>query len=237
MGLPLIVVMRARIIGKSFGVAQPALLDELHELAGLCCRDVDHEEIRRVRRQARAPVLEQVVPHDREQQQHHQPEAEGDHLHDALATAPREVRHAIAPGDAHRAAQAPGERDEHEAGAIEHGERDPDACRDVCRRASRRAPASTARRPAPRSRARRRRSSAAAGARGSAAARARAARASAAASAAAQSRPGSRAPSPRPVSAGASVGGGRSTAHQVAAAGASGAPARASRAPRRPARR
>ena len=72
---------------------------------GLIRPDVDHEMIRRVLRQARAPLLHQVVAHDREQQQHHQPEAERDDLNDAVAAAPRDVRHAVAPGDTDAAAQ------------------------------------------------------------------------------------------------------------------------------------
>ncbi len=109
---------------------QPVVLDEAREVARLGVGDVDHEVVRRVRRQARAPGLEQVAADDREEQQHHEPEPERDHLHDALAPAPREVRDAIAPGDADRAAQAPGEAHQQVARAVEHGERPADARRD-----------------------------------------------------------------------------------------------------------
>ena len=93
--------------------------------------NIDHEEIRRVGRQARAPVLEQVVPHDGEQEQHHQAEPECDHLHDALAPAAREVRDPVAPGDSDRAAQSAGQAHEQEAGAVKHGERHCDAAGNV----------------------------------------------------------------------------------------------------------
>ena len=209
-GLPLMADMRARIIGNSARRRQPAVLDEPGEVARLGVGDVDHEVVRRVGRQARAPGLEQVAAHDGEEQQHHEPEPECDHLHDALAPAACQVRDAIAPGDADRAAQATGEAHQQVARAVEHGERPADADRDVDdepRVAHQPEQDADERRD---SEAVRQRSSAAAAVRGSCAARAPAARASTAAWAAARSRRGSRVAVAAPSQAGASVGGGRS---------------------------
>ena len=70
-----------------------------------CWADVHHEVVRRIGRQAALPVPQQVITHQREQQQHHEAEAESHDLHDAVAAASCNVREAISPGDAHAAAQ------------------------------------------------------------------------------------------------------------------------------------
>ena len=99
------------------------LREELADGRGLVGPDVDHEMIRRVLRQAGAPLMHQVVAHDSEQQQDHQAKAERDDLDDAVAAAARDVRHAVAPRDADAAAQRSKALDQHPTGGDQHDER------------------------------------------------------------------------------------------------------------------
>ena len=79
--------------------------EELAHRVALVGTDVDHEEIRCIGRQARAPLPQQVVADQSEQQQDHEAEAEGDDLHDAVAAAARDVRESVTPGHADTATQ------------------------------------------------------------------------------------------------------------------------------------
>ena len=74
-----------------------SLLEEPRELRTLIRRDVHEEEVGRIRRKAALPVAEQIIPDDREHQQHHDAERECRELHDALRASPSEVRDAVAP--------------------------------------------------------------------------------------------------------------------------------------------
>ena len=66
---------------------QSAIGEERTHGVALVRADVDHEVVGRVGRQARPPFPQQVVAHQREQQQHHEAEPEGDDLHDAVTAA------------------------------------------------------------------------------------------------------------------------------------------------------
>jgi hypothetical protein len=93
--------------------------------------DVDHEVVGRIGRQAALPVAQQVVTHQREQQQHHEAEAEGHDLHDAVAAAAGDVHEAIAPGDTHAAAQRRKQFHQHPARDGEQQERRAEPARHV----------------------------------------------------------------------------------------------------------
>ncbi len=84
-----------------------ALLGE-HGLQGfdLVGLHVDEEVVRRIRRQLIAPLGEQIAAHQADEQQHHDAEAEGDHLRDAAAGTPGDVGETETPCRADSLSQA-----------------------------------------------------------------------------------------------------------------------------------
>ena len=83
-----------------------ALFEERRELLVFVGRDVDEEEVRRVLGEAALPVVEQIVAHHREQQQHHDAQRERGELHHAFGAPAAEVGDAVPPGHADTAAKA-----------------------------------------------------------------------------------------------------------------------------------
>ena len=124
LGTPSIAVMRARTMGYITRHAEAVRSQEIRERLALLGADVDQEIVGHIARQTAPPIGQQIAAHHREQQQHHESQAERDDLHDAAGAAPRDVGKAVAPGDAHSAAQPA--RDPHQTVARER-ERDADA--------------------------------------------------------------------------------------------------------------
>ena len=114
-----------------FGRRQAALREERPDRVAFVGADVDHEIVRRACGQAGLPVAQQVVAHQREQQQHHEAETERDDLHDAVAAAPRNVGEPVAPRDADAATQWPQRLHQQPARGRQQHERGGQAARDV----------------------------------------------------------------------------------------------------------
>ena len=80
--------------------ASAAAAHRLHRRAhavDLVGQHVEHEMVRRIRRQARAPVLHQVAAHDGEQQQRHEAQRQRADLQARRERTPAQVREAEAP--------------------------------------------------------------------------------------------------------------------------------------------
>ena len=85
--------------------------------------NINEKVIRRARRQRRLPLRHQLRAHRRQQQQHHETDAERDHLHAALAAAPGDVRDTVTPGDADAATKPLQRQHEQPPGKVQHEER------------------------------------------------------------------------------------------------------------------
>ena len=81
--------------------------------------DVDHEVIRRVLVERLAPAFEQVCPHQRQEEQDRNAEAERNDLYGARPSAPRNVGEPVAPRDADPGAESAHRRDQSAANEIQ----------------------------------------------------------------------------------------------------------------------
>ena len=62
--------------------------------------DIDEEMIGGIRRQAGAPILQQVIPDQCQREQSHEAQPQGSRLHYAGGGSPPDARQAVAPGAA-----------------------------------------------------------------------------------------------------------------------------------------
>ena len=120
MARELIRVMRALITGYIGASAMPWAPSQRSSGSPILRPDVDQEVVRGAITEARTPAAQQVATDDREQQQDHQAEPEGDDLHDARDPASRDVREPVAPGDTDAAAEPAGQAHQRETRGGEH---------------------------------------------------------------------------------------------------------------------
>ena len=109
--------------GIEVGRREPASVEVALHPRQLVRLDADREAVGHVRRHRLLPAHEQLRAHEREHQHRHEPEAQGDDLHEARPGAPPEVGEPVAPGPARRAPGSRRQRDEAVACQRRHRER------------------------------------------------------------------------------------------------------------------